>query len=519
MHLLLITLNQSERHFQVNDKDSRIIAEREANLKRRLDREVKAGQGEKPMLGDLNIHYEMGAKVRAIACGGIGAFHKLVTKVGLDKAMNDALNLLKTHMPYHESDHVLNIAYNVLTGGTCLEDIERLREDENFLDALGTERIPDPTTAGDFLRRFECEETLLALQEAVNGKRQALWRKQEAAFRKQGILDVDGTLAETLGECKEGMDISHKGIWGYHPLIVTLANTREPLYLVNRPGNEKSSQGAGPWIDRAIACVGEVFEEVVVRGDTDFSLTRYFDGWDERATFIFGYKAYENLFERAENLPKSAWKRLRRPPKYTVKTRERERPDNVKERIVRERGYENVRLVCEHVAQFEYRPTTCKKTYRMVAVRKNLSVEKGERRLFDEILYFFYITNDWDSSPEEIVFSANERCDQENVIAQLKSGIHALRMPTGDLCSNWAYMVIASLAWTLKAWYALLMPERKQRRRAIRMEFKSFARWFVHIPCQIVRTGGRSVYRILAYNRKLETFFRTYERIRAFALP
>jgi hypothetical protein len=501
----------------MNAKDRKIIAQREASLKRRLDREVKENQGEKPMLRDLPIHYEMSEKTRAIACGGIGAFHKLVTKVGLDRTINDVLKLFKTHMPYFESDHVLNIAYNVLTGGTCLEDIERLREDETFLDALGTERIPDPTTAGDFLRRFRDEETLFALQEGINVKRQALWRKQEPAFLEQGIVDVDGTIAETLGECKQGMDISYKGIWGYHPLIITLANTREPLYLVTRPGNAKSSQDAAPWIDRAIDCVEEVFEKVLVRGDTDFSLTKHFDDWDERATFIFGYKAYGNLIEKAESLPESAWKRLKRRPKHTVKTRERARPENVKERIVREREYENIRLVCEHVAEFEYTPTGCEKTYRMVALRKNLSVEKGEKRLFDEIVYFFYITNDWDSPAEEIVFSANERCDQENVIAQLKNGIGALRMPSGDLHSNWAYMAIASLAWTLKAWYALLMPDNKRRRRALRMEFKTFARWYVHVPCQIVRTGRRLVYRILGYNRELETFFRTFNRIRAFA--
>jgi hypothetical protein len=497
----------------VNDKDRRIIHKRKHSLSRRLERKQKAGQGKTPILKDQNIRYEMSDKTRAIPCGGVGLFQKMVTKVGLDKAINDNLNLLKINMPYHESDHVLNIAYNVLTGGECLDDIKRLREDENYLDALGVERIPDATTAGDYLRRFKDDSSLLRLQEAINQVRKSLWMKQDETFRKQAIIDVDGTIAETLGETKEGMDISYKGIWGYSPLLLTLANTREPLYLVNRPGNHKSNQGAGKWIDRAIDCVRGVFEKVLLRGDTDFSLTSRFDDWSEKVTFVFGYKAYKNLNLMADNIPESHWESLERKPHYEVATNERTRPENVKERIIRERNYKNIQLVCEDVAEFKYRPEKCGKEYRMIVLRKNLTVEKGELRLFDEFRYFFYITNDLKSPKEEIVFQANQRCDQENVIGQLKSGIHALRMPTSDLYSNWAYMVIASLAWTLKAWFALLIPDKKESHRVLRMEFKSFLRWFIDIPCQIVHTSRRIIYRVLSYHCRMEIFFQTFERI------
>lgn len=497
----------------MNDKDRRIIHKRKHSLSKRLERKQKAGQGKTPILRDQNIRYEMSDRTRAIPCGGVGLFQKMVTKVGLDKAINDNLSLLKINMPYHESDHVLNIAYNVLTGGECLDDIKRLREDENYLDALGVERIPDPTTAGDYLRRFKDDSSLLRLQEAINQVRKSLWMKQDENFRKQAIIDVDGTIAETLGETKEGMDISYKGIWGYSPLLLTLANTREPLYLVNRPGNHKSNQGAGKWIDRAIDCVSGVFEKVLLRGDTDFSLTSRFDDWSEKVTFVFGYKAYKNLIEMAEEIPESHWESLERKPHYEVATNERTRPENVKERIIRERNYKNIQLVCEDVAEFKYQPGKCGKKYRMIVLRKNLTVEKGELRLFDEVRYFFYITNDSKSPKEEIVFQANQRCDQENVIGQLKSGIHALRMPTSDLYSNWAYMVIASLAWTLKAWFALLIPDKKESHQVLRMEFKSFLRWFIDIPCQIVHTSRRIIYRVLSYHCRMEMFFKTFERI------
>ena len=97
--------------------------------------------------------------------------HRLVPGLGLAAAIDRRLQLLKIHRPYHESDHVLSLAYNILAGGTCIEDLERLREDEGFLDALGADRMPDPTTAGDFCRRFG-EPQVRALMEAFNeGKR------------------------------------------------------------------------------------------------------------------------------------------------------------------------------------------------------------------------------------------------------------------------------------------------------------------------------------------------------------
>src|SRR5712691_8158450 len=186
------------------------------------------------MIKGVNIDYQVAARTRAIGYGGIGAIHTMVCKLGLDKALNESLQLLQAHLPYYESDHVLNMTYNVLSGGTCLEDIERLRQDESYLNGLGAQRIPDPTTAGDFLRRFSRAD-LLSLQEAINGVRRRVWAQQgRRDFLKEGIIDVDGTIAGTTGACKGGMEMSYKGIWGYAPLLVTLANSKEVLYLENR---------------------------------------------------------------------------------------------------------------------------------------------------------------------------------------------------------------------------------------------------------------------------------------------
>jgi len=310
------------------------------------------------------------------------------------------------------------------------------------------------------------------------------------------------------------MDIAYNGIWGYAPLLVTLANTNEVLYLVNRPGNRPSNDGAAEWLDHAIDHVAPVFKKVWLRGDTDFSLTHNFDRWDEKVGFVFGYDAKPNLVGIADALPETSWAPLERPARYEVKTEERQRPENVKERVVKEREFRNIRLQSEQVAEFDYRPVHCRKTYRMVVVRKNLTVEKGENRLFDEIRYFFYITNDRTMTPQEIVLFANDRCNQENIIAQLKNGVNALRMPSDSLVSNWAYMVIAALAWNLKAWYGMVTVTPAVRRDVLRMEFKRFLVSFIQIPCQIVATGRRLIYRILTHSGQLETFFSTFDHIR-----
>ena len=505
----------------MNDYTRRMLMKRKRRIEYRLRDRAWEDQDD-PMLAASNIQYEVACRSRGLAVGGIGMVHLLARRTGLIEAIDKAVDLLQVHLPYHESDHVLNIAYNALSGGTCLEDIELRRNDEVYLDALGAQRIPDPTTAGDFCRRFSCA-AIERLMDAINEVRLKVWRQQAEAFFEEAILDADGTLAETSGQCKEGMDVSYDGVWGYHPLVISLANTKEPLYLVNRSGNRPSHEGASGRFEQAIAlCRRAGFRGILLRGDTDFSQTRHLDGWDDQGVgFIFGIDAMPNLVARAEGLASRHWRRLTRAAKYEVKTEPRRRPDNVKEQVVRERGFENIRLVSEQVAEFAYRPGACDRNYRVVVVRKNLSVEKGERVLFDDIRYFFYITNRCEPAAQ-VVARANERCDQENLIEQLKNGIKALRMPVGDLISNWAYMVMVSLAWTLKAWFALLLPEtgrwsakyQAEKRAVLRMEFKTFLYAFMRLPCQVVRSGRRILFRLLAWNKWLHVLMRGIDVLR-----
>jgi len=474
------------------------------------------------MMGRSRARYEVAARTEATIHGGIALALRVAKRSGLVAAIDKLVRVLKIHCPYYESDHVLNIAFNAMCGGRTLDEIELRRNDAAFLNAVGAKAIPDPTTAGDFCRRFK-EGDIHNLMAAVNEARLKVWAQQGDELTAQtAVVEADGSIVGTGGECKQGMAMSYNGVWGYHPLVVTLANTGEVLYLANRGGNRPSHEGAAAYFDQAVAlCRRGGFKDVLLRGDTDFSLTSNFDRWDDDGVrFVFGYDASATMKAFATDgdaLEESGYRELvRRAGDAFENKKRRAKQPRVKEQLVRDNGYKNIRLESEDIAEFVYQPTKCHREYRFIVVRKNLSIERGEHVLFDDVRYFFYVTNDNDIPAEEVVRHARKRCDAENIIAQLKGGVRALHAPVNTLNANWAYMVMASLAWTLKAWMALSLPisprwrekHRAERDAWLRMEFRTFLHAVINVPAQVVTTGRRLIIRLLAWRPQLHVLMR-----------
>jgi hypothetical protein len=202
----------ANRTFRVKRTYPKILRNRKRRIERRLAPRNWEEQAQ-PMMRGRNIHYKLSARTQGNGYGGLRAIHLMVQRLGLVEEIDEHLFLLKVHLPYHESDHVLNLAYNVLTGGQRLEDLELRRQDEGYLNGLGAQRTPDPTTAGDFTRRFS-QEDIIELEECINRTRVRVWQEQPNGFLAEAFIDVDGTIAPTLGECKGGIALSYKGIWG-----------------------------------------------------------------------------------------------------------------------------------------------------------------------------------------------------------------------------------------------------------------------------------------------------------------
>ncbi len=489
------------------------IEKRKKKIAERLKNEGNIGY--QPVMSANLIRYELSEKVDATGYGGIGVIHKMNQMLKLPELINSRLRLLSVHKPYFESDHVLSMVYNVVAGGEYLEDLELRRNDTAYMTAIGATRMPDPTTAGDFLRRFKTWSQTNKLFEINNEYNRIVWNvSADGKKRKQARLHIDGKIVETLGEYKEKMDMSYKGKWGFSTLILTEMTTGVHLFCINRGGNILSQSKAAYWIKRAIRELKKSFDEILIEGDSAYYLTEMLDGLDmDGVKFIFAVDQLDNLKKSAENIDDNEWTKVEKEER-DVKKRDHKK-QNVKELKIIERKYNHVVQREEYVSEFSYSPTKCKNSYRIIVVRQLKELITGGLFQYFYYQYRFAITNlkETESSTLECLDLIRKRANHENKIEQLESGVFALNMPTKEFHANQAYMMICAMAWNMKSYIGLLCPDKILGEKIISMEFKKFKQYFINIPTQIYEQGRYIVYRLLGFNQYIENLMLTFERI------
>jgi hypothetical protein len=437
--------------------------------------------------------------------GGLVLPAGLVKQLRIARELDERLHLLKVHRPYHESDHVLAQVYNLFVGGQCLEDVANLQISEAVRRMLGADRLPDPTTAGDFLRRFG-EDDLRAFDAVQDVVQERAWRKIHKGSRRLALVDLDSHVRPVYGAQKEGADFSYKGSWAYHPLLVTLAGTNEVLRLINRPGNVVSEAGAADALTDLFPLLNRNFQRVVVRGDSAFYDHAIMDACVAAGQFFaLVVPSMKNVVALADALPPEDWRpfltKAQRAERArpTPEGKSRARRENLRRKTARRRKKKDLRLQEQWIAEIPYTPTRSAIAFRLLIRAQRIEVSDTQGELFDQWRYRFAITNlpAREYSAEDAMDLTYDRCDQENVIEQLGNGVAGMRMPTGDLLANAAFLCCARLAHNLKSWLGqLVLPA-----ETARWEWRRFRQAFVYIAAEVVHHARQVIVRFSGIGR------------------
>ncbi len=352
------------------------------------------------------------------AYAGLSLAVSLLKSLGVTRRIDSSLDLLRSRRPYSESDHVLAHVYNLYLGGTCLEDISVLQGSEAVRRMLGARTIPDPTTAGDFLRRFDAD-SLDSLNSVIDDAQSEVWtRRYGKTRRKVAYVDIDSHVKHIYGSQKEGADFTYKGGYGFHPLAITLGETQEVLRLLNRWGNVTSADGAVAELDKVFPLLAKHFQTIIVRGDAAFAQQEIFDICEEHEQYFAVVSPQQRNFERmADSLPQTSWKPFGDNVRQeATQSATRKRGKNLRRHKARGRGKRDLKLKRQWVAEVPYQPDRSQEEFRLVIRRQRIE-ESNQGQLFTVYRYRFALTNLPSSySAEEVMRLTYRRCDQENVV-------------------------------------------------------------------------------------------------------
>lgn len=465
------------------------------------------------------LHLESDERGEITHYGGLVLAQQFVRRFQVAQRLDNALTLFKRHAPYHESDHVLALAYTLYADGTCLEDQAVLQGSEAVRRLVGACRIPDPTTAGDFLRRFRSVQDIERLSGVTDEVQEAVWSKLPRKIRRRrkkhelALVDLDGHIKPLYGVQKEGADFSYDGRWSYQPLVVSLGGSGECLKVVNQPGSARPSDAAAQAVKEVLARVRRHFRNAIVRGDTDFDRSDVFNAAiDEGAYFAIGARVYPNRAARVERIAEENWKPFfpRAERKQRSGSSRHGHTANYRRQKAAERGFRTLRTIAQWLSEIDYQPHGLDSPCRMIVRRVLIEENDGQGALFQHFRYRLVLTNLPRSyTARQIIDVTYQRCDQENVIEQFGQGIAGWRMPVAEFRGNSAWLEIARLAWNLGKWIAqIALPS-----EVARWEWKRFRRHFVYIAAKVLKLGRSWVVRLAGSHRFLPDILTAHARL------
>jgi hypothetical protein len=465
------------------------------------------------------LHLESDPRGEITHYGGLVLAQQFVRRFGVAQRLDQAVVLFKRHAPYYESDHILALAYTLYTDGTCLEDQAALQGSEAVRRLVGGCRIPDPSTAGDFLRRFRTAQDVERLSGVTDEVQEAVWSELPRQVRRRrkkqefALVDLDGHIKPVYGVQKEGADFSYDGRWSYQPLVVSLGGSGECLKVVNQPGSARPSDAAAKALREVLPQVRRHFRHALVRGDTDFDRSDIFTtAMDEGAYFAIAARLYPKRAALAQAIAEENWKAF--VPRAERAKRSgpsrRGRTANFRRQKAAERRYRRLRTVKQWVSEIDYQPPGLSAACRMIVRRVLIEETDGQGALFTHFRYRLVFTNLPRSyTPGQVVDITYQRCDQENVIEQLGQGIAGWRMPVAEFMGNSAWLQIARLAWNLGKWIAqVALPK-----EVVRWEWKRFRRHFVYIAAKVLKSGRCLVVRLAGSHRFLPDILTAHARL------
>lgn len=427
---------------------------------------------------------------------GIAPVRNLMSKLDVASTIDSDVSVLKRHKPYFESDHVLSFVYNFLTGGQTINDIERLQEAQGFLRILGTESVPDPTTAGDFLVRFQ-EKDIDDFQGALDTMQDTAFSFLDKKRKERATIEQDSSIHKIYGEKKEGADYAYENTYSYVAQYVTLAETGDVLHQDLREGNCYATQGLSKILPGIIERVSKHFKHLRYRGDSASYDKDIVKPCEQRGVeFYISAKQTAKLMGTVQSIEEREWKCFRtmklEPATGGKSVRKRKKRKNHKRAVNNRRKPHRNRRGKIQIASFQYQPTGWDKPYRFIAKRTEVVDEHGQQYLEEGLCKYIYhivVTNDTEASDTRAMHIAQGRSNQENLIKDFKYGLGLSHVPTGFFLANRIYFKIAALAWNIKTWTLNLLDIGD----GAALRFKRFLYLWIHHACIVSKTGRNTV--------------------------